>query len=65
VDEAVDDDVAGACRWVMEVAFHDDVFLSLNFSFTAQAADGKVGEESLSIFSNGGVACGHACEAST
>jgi len=39
----------------MEVTLHDDVFSSLNFGFTTWAASGKVREESLSIFSNGGV----------
>ena len=53
VDKAVDDNVAGACRRVMEVTLHNDVFSSLNFGFTTWAASGKVGEESLSIFSNG------------
>jgi len=35
VDEAIDDDVAGAYRQVMEIALHDNVFSSLNFGFTA------------------------------
>ena len=52
VDKAVDDNVTGACRRVMEVTLYDNVFSSLNFSFTTWAASGKVGEESLSIFSN-------------
>ena len=65
MDKAVDDGVVGACRRVMEVTLYDNVFLSLNFGFTTWAASGKVREESLSIFSNGGMACGHACEVST
>jgi len=39
--EAVDDVVAGACRRVVEVILHDNVFLSLNFSFSTWAASGK------------------------
>ena len=65
VDEAVDNGVIGACRRVIEVIFHDNVFLSLNFGFLIWAASGKVGEKPLSILSNRGMACGHACEAST
>ena len=65
MDKAVDDDVAGACRRVVEVTLHDDVFSSLNFSFPTWAASGKVAKEPLSILSNGGVAHGHVCEAST
>jgi len=33
VDEAVDDDVAWPHGEVMSVAFHNDVFSGLNFSF--------------------------------
>jgi len=49
----------------MKVILYDNVFSSLNFGFTTQAASGKVGEESLSIFSNGSMACGHVYEVST
>ena len=48
----------------MSIAFHDDVFSGLYFGFTTRAAGGEVGKESLSVFSNGGVASGHAGEAS-
>ena len=52
VNEAVDDDITRVSGGVMNVTFHDDVFTSLNFGFTAWAASGEVWEESLSIFSN-------------
>jgi len=60
VDEAVNDDVAWSCGGVMPVAFHDDVFSGLNLSFTTGAASGEVREESLSVFSNGGMTSSHA-----
>ena len=62
VDKAVYDDIAWMCGWVVCITLHDDMFSCLDFSFTAQAADGKVREESLSILPNGGVAGGHASE---
>jgi len=65
VDKAIDDDVAWMCGGIMSITFHDNVFLGLNFSFVTRAAGGEVGEESLSIFSNGGMASSHAGEAST
>ena len=49
----------------MSIVLHDDVFLSLHFGFTTRAAGGELGEESLSVFSNGGVTSSHAGEAST
>ena len=49
----------------MQVAFHDYVFTSLNFSFTTWAVGWEIGEESLSIFSNGSMSSGHASESST
>jgi len=64
VDKAIDDDVARMHRGIVSITFHDDVFSGLNFGFATRAADGEVGEESLSVFSNGGVAGGHAGEAS-
>ena len=48
----------------MSITFHDDVFLGLNFGFVTRAAGGEVGEESLSVFSNGGMASSHVSEAS-
>ena len=53
MDKAVDDDVAWSSRGVMSVAFHDNVFTSLDLSFTARATGKEVREESLSIFFNG------------
>jgi len=49
----------------MPVAFHDNVFLGLNLSFTTRAAGGEVREESLSVFSDGGMTSSHADEVST
>jgi len=33
MDKAVDDNAAGACRRVIEVTPHDNVFISLDFGF--------------------------------
>jgi len=65
VNKAVDDDVVRTCGRVVSITFHDDVFSGLNFSFATRAIGGEVWEESLSVFSNGGMASGHAGEAST
>ena len=64
MDEAVDDDVAWPHGGVMSITLHNDVFSGLDFSFTTRAAGGEVREESLSVFSNGGMASSHASEAS-
>jgi len=63
VDEAVDDHVAWSCGGVMSVTFYDDMFLSLNFSFTTRATGGEVRKESLFVFSNGGMTSSHVGEA--
>jgi len=63
VDEAVDNNVAWSSRGVVPVAFHDNVFMSLNLSFAAWAAGGEIREESLSVFSDGSMSSGHASEA--
>jgi len=65
VNKAVDDDVTGACGRIVPFIFHDNMFTGLNFGIATRAAAGEVGEESLSVFSNGSVAGGHAGEAST
>ena len=65
MDKAVDDDVAWSHGGVMPVAFHDDVFLGLNLGFATRATGGEVREESLSVFSNRGMASSHAGKAST
>jgi len=65
VDKAIDNGVAWSCGGVMPIILHDDVFSSLNFSFATRAAGREVGEESLSVFSNGGMASGYVDEAST
>jgi len=41
VDKAVDDDVAQSSGGVISVAFHDNVFTSLNLSFATWAAGGE------------------------
>ena len=64
VDEAIDNDVAWSRGGIMSIAFHDDVFSSLHFGFTTRAAGGELGEESLSVFSNGGMTSSHAGEVS-
>ena len=63
MDKAIDDNVTWSHGGVMSIAFHDDVFSSLHFSFTTRAAGGELGEESLSVFSNGGMTSSHASEA--
>jgi len=65
VDKAIDNGVAQSCGGVMPITLHDDVFLSLNFGFATRAAGGEVGEEPLSVFSNGGVTSSHAGEVGT
>jgi len=64
VDKAIDDDVAWTHGGVVSITFHNDVFLGLNFGFVTRAAGREVGKESLFVFSNRGVASGHAGEAS-
>jgi len=65
VNKTIDDIVIRACKWIMEVILHDNMFSSLNIGFATWVASGKVGEESLSIFSNRGMVCGCTCEAGT
>jgi len=43
VYKTVDDDIAGVSGWVIEIAFHNNVFMSLNFSST-RAADLRLGK---------------------
>jgi len=64
MNKAVDNGIAGTHGRIVSFAFHDYVFTGLNFSFATRATGGEVGKESLSVFSNGGVASGHAGEAS-
>jgi len=63
VDKAIDDDVARTHGGIMSITFHDDVFSGLNFCLATRASGGEVEEESLSVFSDGGVAGGHVGEA--
>ena len=53
MNKTVNNNVAWLSRGIIQVAFYDYVFTSLNFSFTTWAAGWEVGKESLSIFSNG------------
>jgi len=64
VDKAIDDDIAWSHGGVVSIIFHDDVFSGLNFGFATRTASGEVGEESLFVFSNGGMSSGHAGEVS-
>jgi len=42
----------------MQVTLHDNVFASLYLSSSAGATGGGVWKEPLTVFTNGGVACG-------
>jgi len=64
VYEAIDDDVAWPHGGVVQVAFHDNVFMGLNFGFATWVTSREVGEESLSILSNGSMTGGHVSESS-
>jgi len=65
VNKTIDDDVAWLRGGVVQVAFHDNVFMGLNLCFATWATSGKMGEESLSVFSNGSMTSGHMSESST
>ena len=65
MDKAVDDDVAWSYGGVMPVAFHNNMFSGLNLSFITRATGRKVREESLSIFSSGGMTSSYVGEVST
>ena len=65
MDKAVNNDVVQLYGRVIHVAFHDNVFLDLNLSFTTWAAGEEVWEESLSVFTNGNMSSSHAGEMST
>ena len=60
VNKAIDDDVAWPSRWVILWTLHNNMFLGLEFSLSAWAAEAGVGEKTLAVLANGGVACGHA-----
>ena len=62
MDETVNDDIAWSSGGIVSVIFHDNMFTSLDLSFAAWAAGGEVREESLSVFSNGGISSSHVCE---
>ena len=49
----------------MPVAFHNNMFSGLNLSFITRATGRKVREESLSIFSSGGMTSSYVGEVST
>ena len=63
MDETVNDDVAWSSGEIVSVIFYDNMFTSLDLSFAAWAASGEVREESLSVFSNGGMSSSHVYEA--
>ena len=65
MDKTVNDGVVQSCRGVMPVAFYDNVFTGLDLSFTTWVAGRKVWEESLSVFSNGGMSSSHVGETDT
>ena len=65
MNEAIDNNVVWSSGGVISVAFHDDVFTSLNLSFTTWAASGEIREESLSIFSDEDISSSHVSEVST
>jgi len=65
VDETVNDDVAWSSGGIVSVAFHDNVFMSLDLSFATWAAGGEVREESLSVFSDRDMSGSHASEVGT
>jgi len=52
IDKAVDNDTTWSHGRVVHITFYDNVFSGLNCSFTIWATSKKVGEESLSVFSN-------------
>ena len=64
MNKTVNNNVAWLSGGIMQVTFHDYVFTSLNFSFTTWAAGQEMGEESLSIFFNGGMSSDHVSESS-
>jgi len=43
VYKTIDDDIAGASGWVIEIAFYNNIFAGLNFSST-WAADLRLGK---------------------
>jgi len=65
VNEAVNDNVAWSSGGIMQVAFHDNMFMCLNFSMATRTSSWEVREESLSIFSNGGMTSHHASKLCT
>ena len=62
MNETVYDDVAWMSGRIIYITFHNDVFLCLNFSFTARAANGEVRKEPLLVFSDGSIAGSHGGE---
>ena len=63
MDKVVDDDVTWSHGGVMPIAFHDNVFSGLNLSFATRVTGEEVREESLFVFSNGGMTSSHVGEA--
>ena len=48
----------------MPIILHNNVFSSLNFGFATRATGREVEEESLSVFSDGGMTSSHVGEVS-
>ena len=65
MDKAVNDDVAWSCREVVPIAFHNNMFMGLDLSFTTWAAGKEIWEEFLSVFSDGSMSSSHAGETGT
>ena len=63
MDKAIDDHVTWSHGGVIPVIFHDDVFSGLNLSFATRVTGEEVREESLFVFSNGGMTSSHVGEA--
>jgi len=48
----VDDYVAWSSKWIVDVTFHDNVFMGLDSGLFTRAVGGELREESLMIFLN-------------
>jgi len=48
----------------MDFTFHDNIFISLNCSFSTRVASRELGKESLIVFPNGSMSSGYIHEMS-
>ena len=62
MNKTVDDYIAWSSRWVVDIIFHNNMFMSLDSSLSARVVDGELREESLMIFSNRSMSSGHVSE---